>query len=129
MTGLWAACFAPNSRVPKRRLADMGNFYPLRDLSGRQIPGLPSVVELPDTLSPRDYEDGVYLIGELFIPVADMDRLDPYERQALLRHPHMLLYGHRGREMQLMENHILKRVAVAVVACLLLAHPLLGLLS
>ncbi len=103
--------------------------FPLRDLSGRQIPGLPSVIELPQTLSPRDYEQGVYVIGELFIPVADMDKLDPFQRRSLLKYPHMLLYGHKGREMRLMESLIIKRVAVAVGACLLLAHPLLGWLS
>ena len=105
----------------------MAGFFPLRDLSGRQIPGMPSVVELPKGADPSDYEDGVYVIGELFIPAIDMDKLDPYQRDSLLKHPHMLLYGHRGREMQLMDGNLtLKKVAVAVALMLLIAHPVLG---
>jgi len=122
MPDLWAAVFHSNSRRPV-----MANFFPLRDLNGRQIPGMPSVIELPKGLAPSDYKDGVYLVGEILIPAADMDRLNPFERRSLLKHPHMLLYGHRGREMQVMDSHVLTRVAVGLGACLLLAHPLLGL--
>ena len=96
----------------------MSNFFPLRDLSGRQIPGMANVVELPKGLHPSDYEDGVYVIGEIYIPITDMDKLNPFERASLLRHQHMLLYGHKGREMQLMESQILKRVALSLAIAL-----------
>lgn len=105
------------------------SFFPLRDLSGRQIPGMASVFELPKDMKPSDYESGVYVIGEIFIPTKDMDRLDPQERDSLLSHPYILLYGHRGRELRIADNNIIRRVAVAVGACLLVAHPLLGLFS
>jgi len=104
----------------------MTGFFPLRDLSGRKIPGMANVFELPKDMTPAHYEDGVYVIGEVFIPVADMDRLSPEDRSSLLSHPYILLYGHRGREMRAVDDRVLKRVAVAVGACLLLAHPLLG---
>jgi len=105
----------------------MAGFFPLRDLSGRKIPGMANVFELPKDMTPAHYEDGVYVIGEVFIPVADMDRLSPEDRTSLLSHPYILLYGHRGREMRAVDDRVLlKRVAVAVAACLLLAHPLLG---
>lgn len=107
----------------------MPNFVPLRDPSGRRVPGAPGVVELPKGIKPSDYEDGVYIIGEIFIPAADMAKLSPTERCSLLRHPHMLLYGHKDREMQLMDSQVLKRVAVGLGACLLLAHPVLGWLA
>ena len=104
-------------------------FFPLRDLSGRQIPGMASVFELPKDMKPSDYEDGVYVIGEIFIPARDMDRLNPDERDSLLSNPYILLYGHRGREMRAADDYVIRRVAVCLAGALLVAHPLLGLFS
>ncbi len=124
MGSIWTAVFTDSSRRP--RSSESANFYPLRDLSGRKIPGMPSVIELPKGACPASYQDGAYVVGEIWLPVADVDRLGPMDRQALLRHPHMLVYGHAGREMRAAESALIKRVAVAVAACLLLAHPVLG---
>jgi len=107
----------------------MANFFPLRDLSGRQIPGMPSVIELPKGAAPADYEEGVYVIGEILIPAADMDKLSPFERRSLLRHPHLLLYGHRDREMQVMDSHVLRRVAICLGFFLVASQAVAGWLA
>lgn len=105
----------------------MSAFFPLRDLSGRKIPGMPNVVELPHGSHPGNYELGVYKIGEMLIPIDDLHRLPQEEQDHLLRYDHMLLYGYRGREMRLAETETLtvKRVAVGLALLLLAAHPLL----
>ena len=107
----------------------MSNFYPLRDLSGRKIPGMPNVIELPKGATPADYKNGAYLVGQMFMPLADVDRLNPFERRSLLKHSHMLMYGYGSREMRAVENQVIRRVAVAVCWALLLAHPVAGLFS
>ena len=106
----------------------MSTFFPLRDLSGRKIPGMPSMVELPDGSHPGNYERGVYKIGEILVPVADVENMEASDRELLLRQSHMLLYGYRNREMRLAETETLmvKRVAVGLVLLLLAAHPLLA---
>ncbi len=124
MDSIWSAVFTADSRKP--RTSQAADFYPLRDLSGRKIPGMPNVIQLPKGACPATYEDGVYIVGEIWMPVADVDRLSPFDRRTLLKHPHMLVYGHAGREMRAAESALIKRVAVAVAACLLLAHPVLG---
>lgn len=127
MTALWPKVFKANSRQPRETLDS--DFYPLRDLSGRTIPGMPSVIELPRGTTPATYRDGAYIVGEIWLPVADVDKLNPFDRRTLLKHPHMLVYGHQGREIRAAENVVIKRVAVAMAGCLLLAHPVIGWLS
>ncbi len=127
MSKLWSAVFKDNTRAP--RPCGSSDFYPLRDLSGRKIPGMPNVIQLPEGTSPATYKDGAYIVGEIWLPASDVDRLNPFDRRSLLKHPHMLVYGHAGREMRAAENVVIKRVAVAVASCLLLAHPVIGWLS
>ena len=104
-------------------------FFSLRDLSGRVIPGLPSVVELPAGGHPSNYKDGVYIIGELFCEAKDVEALDPEERASLLRHPHMLCYGHR-QEMRVAENKVqIRKWAKALIWTLLIAQPVMAWLA
>ena len=96
--------------------------YPVRDFAKRLVPGL-RFIELPLGTHPRDYVDGVYVLGNIWWPAREVAGLPKDTRRAVKRMPHLLLYGHRemmlmpdGKEVVLSTGELLQAVRKVLAA-------------